>query len=560
MVIRKNSGIFGTSKFFGKKLSTFNDIVMAEWKDLSMGERNEIIEMAVQNGINDLEQIKRMYNNASKGIDERGIYETTPSRTRKWTPTVKDIMDRGNLKVNSKENLEVLKENRRNDVPSNMVYSVPKNPKREYTKEEYEGLIKGYYDKESNDLWEKIVGKANKYDGKDWYNPMIVGNDYGSVAFNYSPNLTDSERRTEATPINVYGGKPERDANNTDKVDTKNARLKENINKQRFSSLADRGFIEGGEVENPWGTYGLMYRTKEQVKRIPGYRVYRGEGELDTNDALKEPPIIKREIQENFFDDEGSTYAPNALYKGNRYGNQWNMEDSGSSYEEGGPMAARRDNIPNYLDPDVLALKTASRFNADYAREQSMRNHGDETVVKYAPYAFPMQDSTGFITPRIYDLPVPYEGSVENVYPEMMLMGLNLMKKAPVERTTGIKNRVFKDTGLGLGKNNPNRFQTMPGNAYRITGREQIDDMVSSGYVRPRAGKMKGGRSNEVHWAEGQDKLMYTDTDRFILQSKPSIDNTTKALRTKDLDAVWQFNGTNWENILNKGKLNIKNR
>lgn len=508
---------------------------MAEWKDLSMGERNEIIELAVQNGISDLEQIKRMYNNASKGIDAKGVYETTPTVRRNWIPTPEDILKKGNLQLRGKENLEVLRESRNTNVPMDMTYTRLKEPKKEYSGKEYREMMEVRVRKEADDMWERTM-EAAKQGGKDWYNPYIMGNEYGDLA--YMPS------------VSIHRNKDIGNYRDDDLIKVQNA---------RYKSLADRGFKEGNESkEEEWfGHNGVMFRPKPQQTVRKGYRVYRGEGELQTDSSLIEPKPVKKEYEEKFINEDGSLYSPNAVEQGDRYDNGWNPYDIGHSKEDGGMV---RDNTNIYISPQDLALKAASRFNADHYREQQRRNHSDETVIKTAPYATLFQDSTGFIMPIVENLPVPYEDSMENIYPEMMLMGLNPMKKVPVERTTGIRNRVFKDTGLGLGKSNPNRFQTMPGNAYRITGREQIDDMVASGYVRPRAGKMRGGRSNEVHWAEGQDKLVYTDTDRFILQSKPSIDNTTKALRTKDLDAVWQFNGTNWENILNKGKLNIKNR
>ena len=124
-------------------------------------------------------------------------------------------------------------------------------------------------------------------------------------------------------------------------------------------------------------------------------------------------------------------------------------------------------------------------------------------------------------------------------------------------RNSTAVNRVFENTGLGLGKNNPNRFETNEDSIYRITGRSQIDDIIESGYVRPPKGKLRGGKQGEVHWARGDNKLFYTDTERYILETKKDINNKVGALSIDDLTAIWKFDGTKWVNIISDIKASV---
>lgn len=124
-------------------------------------------------------------------------------------------------------------------------------------------------------------------------------------------------------------------------------------------------------------------------------------------------------------------------------------------------------------------------------------------------------------------------------------------------RNSTAVNRVFENTGLGLGKNDPNRFETKEDSIYRITGRSQIDDIIESGYVRPPKGKLRGGRRGEVHWARGDNKLFYTYTEGYILETKKDVNTKVGALSIDDLTAIWQFDGTKWVNIISDIKASV---
>lgn len=122
------------------------------------------------------------------------------------------------------------------------------------------------------------------------------------------------------------------------------------------------------------------------------------------------------------------------------------------------------------------------------------------------------------------------------------------------ERITSCKNRVFK-TEFGLRyDDNPNVFRTNENSVYRVTGIDQIADIINCGYVRPKEGKVKGGHENEVFWSAGGDKLNFID-ERPILET--SIDTVKNgqigALSLDDLTAVWVFDG---ESSKRENKLN----
>lgn len=114
------------------------------------------------------------------------------------------------------------------------------------------------------------------------------------------------------------------------------------------------------------------------------------------------------------------------------------------------------------------------------------------------------------------------------------------------ERITSCKNRVFK-TEFGLKyDDNPNVFRTNEASVYRITGMDQIADIVNCGYVRSKEGKVKGGHENEVFWSAGGDKLNFIDERPILETSAETVkDGQNGALSLDDLTAVWIFNSEN---------------
>ena len=109
-----------------------------------------------------------------------------------------------------------------------------------------------------------------------------------------------------------------------------------------------------------------------------------------------------------------------------------------------------------------------------------------------------------------------------------------------LDRTVGIQNRVF--TGDPIFPKTTWQIPAFNTNsAYRLTGQSQIDDMIQTGFVRPRFGKIKGGHTNEVHWSAGNAKSGYNiKPGQYILESpRGLVDGTSNAIEVNDLSHVW---------------------
>lgn len=112
------------------------------------------------------------------------------------------------------------------------------------------------------------------------------------------------------------------------------------------------------------------------------------------------------------------------------------------------------------------------------------------------------------------------------------------------ERINDAKNRVFetKDSPA-IGAKIPNAMPTNKAYVYRSTGKNQLTDILASGYVRPRATKVKGGHTNEVFWSRGSDKLFYF-SEAIILEIPGSkiSDGQIGAVPFNDLSGIWIYN------------------
>ena len=103
------------------------------------------------------------------------------------------------------------------------------------------------------------------------------------------------------------------------------------------------------------------------------------------------------------------------------------------------------------------------------------------------------------------------------------------------------RNRVFTG-GLGLGRNYPESLHTVDTSIYRVTGFNQIEDIINCGYVRPKAGKLKGGHKGEIFWSRGSEKLFYYDGRPVIEVSENMVkDNQIGSVALEDLKAIWIF-------------------
>ena len=109
-----------------------------------------------------------------------------------------------------------------------------------------------------------------------------------------------------------------------------------------------------------------------------------------------------------------------------------------------------------------------------------------------------------------------------------------------IERITMAKNSV----GLGFapGKNNPISLKTNNTSVYRVTGLDQIQDIIHCGYVRP---KENAARGNIVYWSIGGDQLNYYDRRPVIEASRELVEGRViGAISIDELTAIWIFDPT----------------
>lgn len=110
-----------------------------------------------------------------------------------------------------------------------------------------------------------------------------------------------------------------------------------------------------------------------------------------------------------------------------------------------------------------------------------------------------------------------------------------------IQRIQTCRNRVFKNE-LSFGKNNPIAMNTDSNYIYRVTGINQIYDIIMCGYIRPKEGQIKGGHDNEVFWTQGGVNQFYYDK-RPVLEIPISnlCDNDIGAKSIYDLSAIYIF-------------------
>ena len=106
-------------------------------------------------------------------------------------------------------------------------------------------------------------------------------------------------------------------------------------------------------------------------------------------------------------------------------------------------------------------------------------------------------------------------------------------------------NDVINSVGpcnLSLGRNNPMSLKSNEGFAYRITGMDQIEDIINSGYVRPKGyGNRRDRVGDKIYWSIG-GKVCYYDK-RPVLEVPLSKvhDGQIGAIPITDLSAIWLF-------------------
>lgn len=109
------------------------------------------------------------------------------------------------------------------------------------------------------------------------------------------------------------------------------------------------------------------------------------------------------------------------------------------------------------------------------------------------------------------------------------------------DRIETTRNRVFVQE-LAFGKDSPIAMKTNDNFVYRVTGMDQVEDIITSGYARSKD-KVKEGHNNELFWTRGGDKLFYYDKRPVLEAPYTKVkDGQMGAISLEDLTAIWIFN------------------
>lgn len=109
--------------------------------------------------------------------------------------------------------------------------------------------------------------------------------------------------------------------------------------------------------------------------------------------------------------------------------------------------------------------------------------------------------------------------------------------------------------GFGPGKDNPIALHTNEKSVYRVTGVNQLQDIIECGYVRPKGHGSRSDRVGDViYWSLGNDKLHYISKQPVIeAPADKVINGQIGAIPIEDLTAIWMFdeNENKYVNRLN---------
>lgn len=100
---------------------------------------------------------------------------------------------------------------------------------------------------------------------------------------------------------------------------------------------------------------------------------------------------------------------------------------------------------------------------------------------------------------------------------------------------------------------NNNAFKAdNPDSAYRLTGKPQIDDMVRSGQVRPKEGKIKGGSRDAVFWTKGNKNLSYSGG--YVIETDAKVGDLKRPLSLDEVKVKTQTKPGVWEDVTDEIK------
>lgn len=108
------------------------------------------------------------------------------------------------------------------------------------------------------------------------------------------------------------------------------------------------------------------------------------------------------------------------------------------------------------------------------------------------------------------------------------------------DRIESTRNRVFVQD-LAFGKDNPISLKTKDTSVYRVTGMQQIEDIINTGYVRAKE-VVKGGHKKESFWTRGGNKLFYYNKRPVLEAPVDKVqDGQMGAIPLEDLTSIWYF-------------------
>lgn len=90
-----------------------------------------------------------------------------------------------------------------------------------------------------------------------------------------------------------------------------------------------------------------------------------------------------------------------------------------------------------------------------------------------------------------------------------------------------------------------------PATAYRTTGQSQIDDIIQSGEVRSREGKIKGGRSGETQWSQGNNTLGYrAKSGQYVIETNAEgLNERQGGLPLSEITRIWKPENGQWVDV-----------
>lgn len=111
-----------------------------------------------------------------------------------------------------------------------------------------------------------------------------------------------------------------------------------------------------------------------------------------------------------------------------------------------------------------------------------------------------------------------------------------------IERITNVKNSV--GAGIGIVSKVPYALKTSEQSVYRVTGMDQIQDIIECGYVRPKGyGPRRERVGDKIYWSIGGNGLNYIDR-RPVIEApiEKVLNGQIGAIPLYDLTAIWIFN------------------